>query len=278
MAIFQYRGKSLFYELRPNLMAQDTVFVHGNLASHLWWKPTLEALQSDGLTKDQLGRVCIYDWLGCGQSSAPESESDLRMESQAGDLIEMVKTLGLTEVNLVGHSTGGLIVLEALAQNPQLFSRAVLLDSVSAEGIQFGPEMYEAFTQMSQNEEFCSQIMASTIHQCKTDDPFVQELFKSSFQVKAPIWHGIPNVLKATDIRSHLKQIHHPVLVLHGEHDLLLPKQGSIDIAKALPNGEFVEIKGQGHCCNIENPQLFVKLMNDFFEREQKSVHPLGQN
>ena len=77
-----------------------------------------------------------------------------------------------------------------------------------------------------------------------------------------------PAVLKALDgldIRSECAKIKHPVLVLHGEHDQLLPMADSKAMAALIPNAQFEVIPGQGHCTNAENPTRFVEIVNGFF-------------
>ncbi len=243
------------------------MFIHGNLASNNWWKPTIQLLQSR-YKGEEPGSAAFGEWLGCGQSSAPQSAQDLDMKSMARDYVAMCKGLGLREVNLVGHSTGGLIALCALLEEPDLFRKVVLLDPVGASGIQFGKEMYDAFTKMSEDRGFCDSIMASTIHRCDVNNSLNQQLFKDAFSVHPMIWHGIPDALKQIDIRSDLGKIRQPTLVLHGEFDQLLPVEESKAIAKGVEHGEFVEIKGQGHACNVENPQKFVDLMCEFLFEE----------
>ncbi|MGE0764008.1 MAG: alpha/beta fold hydrolase [Bdellovibrionales bacterium] len=264
MAFFQHRDKRMHYDLYAGLIPEDTLFIHGNLASNHWWQPTVQILKNRYKGSEVTGSAAMAEWLGCGQSSAPESTEDLEMMSLADDYIHLIKGLGLSDVNLVGHSTGGLIALCAMIKAPEMFKRAVLLDPVAADGVQFGPEMYDTFTKMSENRTFCDTVMSGTIYHCDVNSPLVQQLFDDAFHVDKKIWHGVPDVLKKTDLRKQLKQIKHPVLVLHGEHDAVLPIAGSRQIADELPHGKFIELKGQGHSTNVENPAKFVDLVCDF--------------
>lgn len=259
MAIFHHQKKTISYDLRLNLLEEDTLFLHGNLASNLWWQPSIDLLTEKYSSHEKYGKACFMEWLGCGKSKGGlESKEDLSMPSLAADAIALVKGLGLSEVQLVGHSTGGLIALFAMLAEPNLFTKALLLDPVSAEGIQFGPEMYEAFTQMQNSRDVCEAVMLGTVHGAKAEDPFIQKLVDDAFHVHPLVWHGIPDNLKTVNILSDLKKIRSEVLVLHGEYDTLLPKEGSKKMAQALPNGRFEEIKGQGHCTNVENPEKFL--------------------
>lgn len=264
MAIFQYRDKQLNYELHAALAPEDMLLIHGNLASNRWWLPTVQALRSHYKGQRFSGSVAMADWLGCGRSSAPASLTDLDMKSLAHDYVELAKGIGLKDICLVGHSTGALIGLCAMLEAPDLFKSAVLLDPVSAKGLHFGPEMYATFSKMSQDLDFCSQIMASTIYGCDPNDEFIKQLFKDAYGVNEKIWHGIPDALKNIDISTRLKEITQPVLVLHGEQDQMLDINESRAIAMGLANGSFVEIEKQGHSCNVENPKRFAEFLTNF--------------
>lgn len=269
MPLFQHQNKTLHYDLIPGLLPEDTLFIHGNLASNRWWEPAREEFKRRYGANRQPGHMVMMEWLGCGDSSGPQNQEDLDMRNLGHDLVQLVRGVGLSDVNLVGHSTGGLIALCAILEAPELFRRVVLLDSVSASGLSFDQSMYDAFTKMSQDKVFCDQIMASTIHNVNLKDPLIQGLMDDAFRVHPRIWHGIPDSLKTINIFRELKKIPHPVLVLHGEHDQLLPMKESQTMAAELPKGQFLEIKGQGHCCNVENPSLFVDLVDDFLFSEE---------
>lgn len=256
-------GFAMNAEIHTGLVPMDTVFMHGNLASNRWWLPALEIWKQQAESNRE-GRLIFAEWRGSGKSAAPQSEAELDMTQLAQDYIDLLEEMGVKKACIVGHSTGGLIALFAMLKAPHLFDRAVLLDPVAAIGVQFGPEMYDAFTQMSKDRSFCELIMGSTIYQNDASSPFFKELCDDSFNIAQPNWHGIPNALKKVNILSDLEHIKQPVLVLHGEHDALLPMAESVTMAKHLGNGQFHEIKGQGHCTNVENPALFVKLVNDF--------------
>lgn len=264
MPLFQHQGRTLHYTLENNAFHDDILFVHGNLASARWWQPATQFLERDRELKMQ-GRVVAMDWPGCGESLAPLSSDDLSMWSLAKDHIALAKSCGLSDVNLVGHSTGGLIALIMLLLEPELFSRALLLDPVSAAGIQLAPEMIEGFKQMSQDRRFCEIILGGTIYGRDVSDPFVQKLIDDAFGVDKLIWTEIPKHLSQVDIRKDLAKIEHPILVLHGEHDQVLPVEGSREIADSVAHGQFELLHGRGHCANVEDPAMFAGHLQQFF-------------
>ena len=264
MPFYSLNGCNIHVEIAEHVAAHDTIFLHGNLASNAWWEPVRELYQrrADGVSGPDKASLYFMEWRGCGKSAGLREEGDLNLKQLASDVVALAKTL--KKPHLVGHSTGGLIALYAMAEAPEVFGKALLLDSVAATGIAFGPEMYDAFTQMSQNKEICAAVILGTIHEAEISDALKVKIVNDAFGVHPLIWHGVPNMLKGIDFRPELKKIPNPVLVLHGEKDLLLPIEGSKELAALLPQAKFEEIPARGHSTNVENPALFQSYLDRF--------------
>lgn len=263
MAKVSVNGTQIGVRVEAGLLPLDTVFLHGNLASNVWWEPTIAELQKQAQPGLE-GRFIGFEWRGCGESAAPTSEEQLHPIQLAKDLIETLRSLNVKKACLVGHSTGGLIGLAAMAQAPELFDRAVMLDTVGPKGIQFGPEMYAAFTQMSESRDVTAAVMGSTIHNNPVAPELFQRIVDSAFNIAKINWHGVPKALHVTDITPELKKIQHPILVLHGEHDPIIPLSSSQELAASLPQSRLEIVANHGHSLNVEDPALWVKTMSQF--------------
>lgn len=256
-------GFAMNIDIHSGLLPMDTVFMHGNLASNTWWEPSIETWRNSkrpGLE----GRAILGEWRGCGLSDSPQSTADLYPAELANDYILALRQIGVKKACIVGHSTGGLIALYAMMKAPDLFDRAVLLDPVSAKGIQFDNSMYDAFTQMSQDRAFCEAVMNGTIHDNDATNARFQKIVDEAQLATKNLGHNVLNALKGIDISAELSSIQHSILVLHGEHDAVLPMEGSAELGDNLPNGRFTELKGHGHSMNIEKPEAFVKIVEEF--------------
>ena len=264
MPVFHFKDKSLNYEVHRGLVPDDTLFIHGNLASNVWWKPTLKELEKRAVGQNYKGLAITCEWLGCGKSSDPKSLKDLEMMSLAQDYLSLLSGMGWSDVNVVGHSTGGVIALCAMSLQPELFKRALLLDPVGAQGIQLAPEMLEAFTKMKVDREYCATIMASTIQGVDVQSDLFQQIVDDAFGVADLNWEGIPTALSHLNIIKDIKKLEQPVMIFHGEHDPILPIEDSRDLSRALPSGVFQMLDGQGHSCNLENPSRFATLLLNF--------------
>jgi 3-oxoadipate enol-lactonase len=260
MAQLARPGFSFHYELIESAAPRDTLFLHGNLAANLWWEPMLEHWpRSSGP-----GRLILAEWRGCGKSSAFEGPFDL--PTLAADVNALLEHLGASPAapaNLVAHSTGGLIGLHAMAAAPELYHQALLLDPVSPEGVELGPEMIAAFAQMSHDRAFCAAVILGTIHGGNLSAGFRERIVDAAFGVSPRIWGEVPALIHQPPALD-FSLLTHPTLVAHGELDQVLPIAASETLAKALPRGEFQVLLGRGHCPNVEDPASFSALARGF--------------
>lgn len=112
-------GKRLFY--KHSGAGPNVVLLHGI--------PTHSGLWDDVVLKlEKHCSVYAFDLLGFGRSDRAESK-DLNIESQASIFREVLKTLSLNNVTLVGHDIGGGIVQVMAVSDPKLINALVLIDS-----------------------------------------------------------------------------------------------------------------------------------------------------
>lgn len=258
-------GFQLNYEVHEGLVPEPILFVHGNLASNGWWYPAQEFWQAQARGQNFRSPLIYAEFRGCGGSSAPKDDSEVDMNRFADDFIGLVRSLNIGPVHLVGHSTGGLIVALMLAKSPELFKKAVLLDPVGATGVQFDQSMIGAFEQMKVSRDLVGTVMNATIYQNDPQSAFFRDVVvEDAFKAVKVVGHLVLKALDGFDARQDIAKITHPVLVLHGEHDKLLPMKDSEELASLIKTAQFVVIPDQGHCTNVECPEKFVALVRGF--------------
>lgn len=265
---------TLHTQVVTNTLPKTTLFIHGNLASNSWWLPSAQVWKARSQGSNWKGSMVMAEFPGCGKSSAPQQPSDVDMDKFADYFIALTEAMSSgsfapgahaqAPINLVGHSTGGLICALMAAKRPDLFDRVVMLDPVGARGVTFDDSMLGAFEQMKTNKELTAMVIGSTIKNNNPADPLFQDkLVPDAFHAVQTTGPWVLLALRHFDARERLKNSKCHALVLHGEDDTLLPVEDSKELA-SLMSAQFKILPGQGHCSNVENPALFVEVAHSF--------------
>jgi pimeloyl-ACP methyl ester carboxylesterase len=103
---------------------EPVVFIHGNLATSLFWDETLAALP------DRYRGVAV-DMRGFGDTEVRPIDATRGMGDLAEDLDALTAALGVERPHLVGWSTGGAVATHHAADHPDAVRSLTLVDSVS---------------------------------------------------------------------------------------------------------------------------------------------------
>ncbi|CUU56889.1 2-succinyl-6-hydroxy-2,4-cyclohexadiene-1-carboxylate synthase [Parafrankia irregularis] len=115
-------------DLRPATVHPDgppVVLVHGIAGTTADWArvaPDLAATR----------RVIAYDQRGHGASDRADGRSSYTFDLLLTDLLALLDTLGLTAVDLIGHSMGGVVALRCALEHPGRVRSLVLVDTAAA--------------------------------------------------------------------------------------------------------------------------------------------------
>lgn len=98
------------------------VLLHGMVTDSRIWDATLASLRAAS------GRRVVLPELRGHGASSPPADGDYSIRSCAGDLQRVLDALDLDRIDLVGHSYGSLVALEAASREPRRIARLVLAD------------------------------------------------------------------------------------------------------------------------------------------------------
>ena len=105
---------------------EPMVLVHGghfgSTVSANCWRPIFDHLASHF-------HVYVVDKLGQGYTDNPESDAHYSMEAVIQHLYRFMKTLGLQNVHLVGHSRGALPAATVATEHPEMVENMILFNS-----------------------------------------------------------------------------------------------------------------------------------------------------
>lgn len=253
----------IYCESHPKLAQRETLFLHGNLASHRWWHPTLEEWRQQGATGSK--SLHFVDWRGSGDNPPWPAAQRFDLKDLAEDVLQQIDTLNLNDVDLIGHSLGGLIAIQMMCLEPSRFHKAVLLDPVGLEGVVFDQSMYEAFRQMAESESLTQSVILSTIKNSETLSPeTAKQMGRDAYKAVCGIGTSVLEILKSVDLRESVEQLKLPILYLHGAHDQVIPVEDSKKAVTSFPNAQLEILTEAGHCWNVENPKAFTERLREF--------------
>jgi len=118
-------GKEILAYREGGLGDRVLVLVHGNMSSSLHFDKLMEALKNDF-------KIYAVDLRGFGYSSYHNRFDSLKDLSE--DLELFIDKIRISNFDLLGWSTGGGIVMQYTADNPDLVNRLILMESVGIEG------------------------------------------------------------------------------------------------------------------------------------------------
>jgi pimeloyl-ACP methyl ester carboxylesterase len=238
--------------------------MHGNLASTVWWQPTLKEWKRT--VAPGPGTLLVADWRGCGQNEEWPGDQTFSIEDLARDFLHLLDEQGIQKTNLVGHSLGGLIALQMMILAPDRFDRAVLLDPVGAKGVVFDDSMYEAFRQMAASRELTGTVIMSTVmHNEDLDGKLREKMIDDAFKAVRGIGTSVLEILKTVDLREDARQVRVPTLILHGQHDAIIPMHDAEELERLMPKSKLEKVSGAGHCWNVEDPEAFTRRLKEWF-------------
>jgi pimeloyl-ACP methyl ester carboxylesterase len=243
------------------------VLVHGLGEDHTAWD-----LQRHALARRH--RVVSYDVRGHGQT--PLGAADASARQLRDDLIELLDELALGPALLVGFSLGGVVVLSAAAERPDLASGVVAIASSSVVGSRAADFYRERVSVFREGDPAAIE---SELRQGITDGLHGRGLdAEAEGRLQAQLkavgdGAGYCNAalamagLHEQPLTPELSRIERPVLLLGAEHDAFCPRKAQDIMLAELRDADYEEIPGAGHLVLLEEPDRVTDAIERFAHR-----------
>ncbi len=251
-------GIQLAYDRRGR--GTPLVLLHGYPLDHHLWDEVAPLLEN---TFD----LILPDLRGFGESSTVDSF--YAMEDFASDIAGLLDQLGIQGTAIAGHSMGGYVAL-AFAR---LFPKRVRgLGLVSSQAAADSPERKEA--RYNSAAEVADKGIGSVVEAMApkfTAGKKLQAFARQSMERQQPAAYigalkAMAERVDSTHLLSSLRHVapsshsqggafHFPVVLIHGDADMLIPIDRAREVKAALPQAYLVEISGAGHMPMMENKE-----------------------
>ena len=237
------------------------VLVHGTAADHSRWSPVLSALERyfSVYTIDRRGRG------GSGDSERYEIEREFE------DVAAVVASLEVP-VNLLGHSYGGLLALEAALLTPNV-RRLVLYDpGIEAGGGEIYPhEVIGRLDALLENGDR-DGVVEITMREVAGLPPETVEYMRTLpvWQARSDAAHTIPRELRAVKFYrfdpGRFENLRTPTLLLAGDESPAAFRKAAEAVDGTLADSRIVVMEGQGHSAMDTGTDLFTAEVLHFLE------------
>ncbi len=289
-AYVSINGKKLWYESEGD--GPPLVLIAGGPGrSHDYLHPWFSSLARNR-------RVIYFDAFGRGRSERAKSAQEYTFDRDVDDLEALRKALGLANMDLLGHSYGGMVAQAYALRHPRSVRHLVLVATMfDAETWQVGNDVLNADIR-NQFPETWEKVVAvrrrglrgrSEEHQKAYDAPLglswfydpskEEELPKSPAAMNAEVYFSIAGDdadflvggdVSRLDFRAMLKTLEMPMLVAAGRWDRAVPPRVSRQFRDYAPQARFVMFERSGHFVFIEEPARFFEVVQDFLADEKR--------
>lgn len=230
--------------------------------------------------------ILLVDSTGVGRS---EGEVPTKYSGWASIMIEVIRALGIGQIDVFGFSMGGFIVQLMTLQAPDLVRKLVVAGSGPSigEGVVAAPPEYFAQVAMAASEEETRTALKWTFFSHSDKKQQVAEQWwrrmtqarsdRASLLGPAGVQNQIAAVQRfiSEDHRDEgtydrPDQIRIPVLVANGSHDLLVDTENSHVLWKRLVNADahLHLYPDSGHGFLYEYHEHFSNLVNVFLDED----------
>jgi 3-oxoadipate enol-lactonase len=236
-------GISLAYERRGEGI--PLVLLQGYPLDHTSWNEVASLLEYEF-------DIIVPDLRGFGRSTTVDTPYTL--SDMADDLAGLLDHLKIEKAAFAGHSMGGYIALTFTKKYPQRVSG---LGLVSSQAVADSPEAkdrrYQTAAEVAQKGVgFVADAMTPKLSADVRVQAFVRTVIEQ--QTPSAVIGALKAMAEREDLISHLSLVTFPVVLIHGNVDVLIPIERAKEIKIALPSAIFVELTGAGHMPMLEFP------------------------
>jgi pimeloyl-ACP methyl ester carboxylesterase len=216
-----------------------------------------------------VARIIAPDTRGHGDSQwSPETAYGT--DDAAADVIGVIESLGLGEVDLVGHSWGGLIALSVAAQLGSKVRKLVMIDiapssTAKPEDVAPRPASFDTWdeaiaherTRVPRATDAALANLVDRTYRSGEGGRFVRKVDPTFLS----LWQ-----FRSEDHWDRLSSIRQPTMLVRAAGGAAVNDELGARIIGALKDGRLESVSDTGHSIHIENPTGLVAVLRPFLE------------
>lgn len=233
-------------------------------------------------------RVIFYDQRGNGRSlMEPIDSSTFTVELMVEDLEQLRQAFGIEELNIIGHSWGGLLAMYYAVEHPDHVKRLMLISAapVNTELLiacyerqisMFTPQDWKRVEELWSSERYMAGDPAThneamrlsegvLFHDPANVDIYMEAAaFDSTTAANAVRLNDLARGIKlGIDVQDRLGRISCPTLIVHCSEDFIVPEAPQL-AHSMIAGSRLVVLEDSGHYPHIEIPGPFFAALERF--------------
>ena len=244
---------------------RTVVFLHAFPLQAAMWEPTLGAVP-DGW------RAVAPDFRGFGESALPFGEAH-GMSEIAGDVIDLLDHLGVSQAAIVGCSMGGYVLFEMMRSAPRYVSALGLVSTRPGADSNEGRKNRQKMIEQVDSEGvgvISTQMLTKLVGvNTQANRPDLMKRLRNLIEgnTRPAIKGALTAMMNRVDSTPMLANIKAPTLVVAGIEDTLILPSEAEAMHRGIPNAECEMIAFAGHLPNLEQPTPFEARLWQFLQK-----------
>ncbi|HEY9280010.1 MAG TPA: alpha/beta hydrolase [Eoetvoesiella sp.] len=248
---------------------EPILFIHEMAGNYRSWEPQLRYFS-------KRNRCIVYSARGYPPSSIPDDPAVYSQEQAATDAIAILDNLGIDKAHIVGLSMGSFATVQLGLDYADRALSLTIVGCGSGSELHIYEERQAAYRTMAKElfdgkfDDFVTQYGSGPYRQpFMRKDPRAWQAFVDRFRENSPLGTALTlqNIQARRpslwDLETRLQNVDIPSLVICGDRDHPCV-QPSIFLSRALRKGRLSVFADTGHTVNLEEPDLFNQILQNF--------------
>lgn len=248
-------------------MQTPIIFLHGFPFNGSCWDPQVAHFKNKTTVFNPDLRGHRH---GPGTQKSESPQGPWMIAHFVDDLITFLDEKKIQKINLCGLSMGGYIALHFVNKFPERVQSLILCDTqAGSDNNETKNQRYETIKNIHKNglTELAKSFSKKALSErTLKNNPQIQSQLESMIlENKAECIALVVGALAArNDFKSALSSITCPTMVIVGSDDAITSPEINKELALGIPGARFEQISFAGHLSNLEKPEAFNSLLEEF--------------